>query len=223
MVEGEARPVSGESRAVEQVGEALRRSEALGFLGRMPIEDQIAHALGFRYAVEGVLHRAPTSALDLGSGGGLPGLVLGTVWPESTLALLDASERRTAFLQQEVETLGWSGRVQVVRGRAEEVGRDPAMAGEFEVVVSRSFGSPAVTAECAAPLLGVGGLLAVSEPPGDDHDARWSPEGLGELGLALTSDYRHLDRFGYQLITKVAPTPDRYPRRVGIPTKRPLF
>jgi 16S rRNA (guanine527-N7)-methyltransferase len=215
--------VSEDSHRTQQVSGVLRRSEALGFLGSMPIDDQIAHALGFRSAVEDALGADPGTALDLGSGGGVPGLVLATVWPAATMTLLDASERRTAFLQEEVEALGWTDRVKVLRGRAEEVGRDPAMREALAVVVSRSFGSPAVTAECAAPLLEVGGILAVSEPPGEHQESRWSPEGLAQLGLAPRSSYRHLDRFGYQLIEKVSDTPDRYPRRVGIPTKRPLF
>src|SRR5665213_1907097 len=115
----------GEEKAkadlVDHVGSILKRSALLGFLGGMAIDEQIDHALGFRRAVEAELNRPPTSALDLGSGGGIPGLVLTAVWPATQWVYLDASERRTDFLREEVETWGISERVKVVRGRAEAV------------------------------------------------------------------------------------------------------
>src|SRR5665647_1662241 len=167
----------GEERAkadlVDHVGPILKRSALLGFLGGMAIDEQIDHALGFRRAVEAELNRPPTSALDLGSGGGIPGLVLTAVWPATQWVYLDASERRTDFLREEVERWGISERVKVVRGRAEEMGRDPTLRGAFDVVTARSFGSPAVTAECAAPFLRLGGLLVVSEPPDTDPPGTW--------------------------------------------------
>jgi 16S rRNA (guanine527-N7)-methyltransferase len=217
---------AGPNRAgdpIDQVRTILRRSAAMGFLGGMSIEDQVVHALGFRAAVEHVLGRSPTSVVDLGTGGGLPGLVLAAVWPTTRVVLLDSSERRTDFLHQEVEQWGRADRVSVTRGRAEEVGRSAGLAAGTEVVVARSFGSPAVTAECSAPLLELGGLLTVSEPPEADSSDRWPEAGLAMVGLESLASFRYLDRFGYQLLKKISLTPDRYPRRVGIPTKRPLF
>jgi 16S rRNA (guanine527-N7)-methyltransferase len=219
-----AEPTASESPAqLDQVRAVLRRSGALGFLGGMAIDDQVIHALGFQAAIQDVLGRPPISVLDLGTGGGIPGLVLAAVWPTTRVVLLDASERRTDFLHQEVVQWGRADQVSVTRGRAEESGRSPELAAAIEVVTARSFGTPAVTAECAAPLLKVGGLLAVSEPPDVDGPERWPQGGLAILGLERLPPYRYLDRFGYQLLKKVGPTPDRYPRRVGIPTKRPLF
>jgi 16S rRNA (guanine527-N7)-methyltransferase len=208
---------------LEAVAEILARSAALGFLGNMPIDDQVAHALGFRDAIEQRLGRPPEGFLDLGTGGGLPGLVLASSWPASRAVLFDANERRTEFLSTEVE--GWDRAlpVLVVRGRAEEAGRDPALVASFEVVVARSFGTPAVTAECSAPFLVRGGIIVVSEPPDTSQGDRWPAEGLGELGLRPVSSFRFRNRFSYQLLEKIGETPDRYPRRVGIPAKRPLF
>ncbi len=97
------------------------------------------------------------------------------------------------------------------------------MRDSFELTSARSFGSPAVTAECAAPLLLTSGLLIVSEPPGDTREARWPPAGLMGLGLVPRETTRFDGRFTFQVIEKVEPTPDRFPRRVGIPAKRPLF
>jgi 16S rRNA (guanine527-N7)-methyltransferase len=113
--------------------------------------------------------------------------------------------------------------VHVVRARAEEAGRQPDLRATFDLVVSRGFGPPAVTAECGAPFLRVGARLVVSEPPAesDKHEFRWPPAGLAELGLAPSEEWRK--PFHYQAFVLERPCPDRYPRRVGVPAKRPLF
>lgn len=169
----------------------------------------------------------PVRALDLGAGGGLPGLVLAaTVWPLTRWCLLDARARRTAFLTDAVERLGVTDRVEVVTIRAEEHGRRQEQRGAYDLVVARSFAAPGVTAECAAPLLRPGGHLVVSEPPTSTTDERWPPTALAQLGFdpaqALVAgegeDATHLVR-----IRLASAPPDQYPRRVGIPAKRPLF
>lgn len=207
----------------KDVTSTLRRASDLGFLGGMRVEDQIDHALGFVAAVEEALGRHPTSAVDLGSGGGVPGVVLHASWPRCHVVLMDGSLRRTEFLSREVEGWGHPGTTEVVRGRAEELGRDDQFRQHFEVVAARSFGPPPPTAECGAPLLKVGGLLVVSEPPQDPGGQRWPTDGLELLGLAPLAQSRFDDRFSYQVLIKRAATPERYPRRVGIPTKRPIF
>lgn len=193
----------------------LARARQAGFLGPAELREQVAHAEGFLPA-----DACPVRAVDLGSGGGLPGLVLALRFPCSTWVLLDASQRRTAQLTEAVATLGLAGRVAVHRARAEEAGRDPLVRGTADLVVARSFGSPAVTAECAAPLLVVGGRLVVSEPPAGAA-RRWPADALAPLGLVPGS--RRRDRFGYQELRQVEACPARFPRRVGIPAKRPLF
>jgi len=205
------------------VGPILERSAGLGFLGGMAILEHIDHAIGFQDVTEGRLGRSPRSALDLGTGGGIPGLVLAAMWPGTDLTLFDSNRRRTDFLTEEIQEWGVTDRVTVVRGRAEESGRLPALRARFEVVTARSFGSPAVTAECAAPFLEVGGILVVSEPPDAGVSDRWPVEGLEEVGLVPLSTRRHRERFGYRVIEKQSETPDRFPRRTGIPAKRPLF
>ena len=162
----------------------------------------------------------PVLAVDLGSGGGIPGLVLAAAWPASHWLLLDSSERRTDFLRDAVRRLGYDRRVEVLRSRAEEAGRSPAWRARADVVVARSFGSPPVTAECGAPFLRVGGRLIVSEPPGAPPE-RWPATGIGLLGLRLA------DRFegagAWVSLELAGPCPAAYPRRVGVPAKRPLF
>lgn len=201
----------------------LQRSADLDFLGTMPIDDQVDHALGFVWGVEDETGNPPRSVVDLGTGGGLPGLVLIACWPEASFVLMDANQRRTDFLAEEMERGGEEDRVSVIRARAEEAGRADEFRERADLVVARSFGAPATTAECASPLLAVGGRAVVSEPPGEEAPDRWDPEGLARLGLERSGRYRYLDRFGYQVLLKVEPCVDRYPRRVGVPAKRPLF
>ncbi len=201
----------------------------------MELERQIDHAQGFARAYGEAVGAhgdlGPACWMDLGSGGGLPGLVLAQCWPGSEGVLLDSSERRTAFLSGAVVALGWEGRVRVIRARAEDAGRAPDLRGAFEAVWARSFGSPPVTAECAAPFLCPGGLLVVSEPPGPEpgptfgadgqEQGRWPRDGLASLGMEPLVRVR--DRFGYQVVRQAGPCPDRFPRRAGVAAKRPLY
>jgi 16S rRNA (guanine527-N7)-methyltransferase len=167
----------------------------------------------------GALEVAPTMALDLGSGGGLPGLPLACLWSATRWILLDGSQTRADFLRHAVTELGLTNRVAVVGERAEVAGRGE-LRGTFDCVVARSFAGPASTAECGSPFLRVGGRLVVAEPPGG-HPERWDPSGVALLGLELSE--RGTGRTAYQVLRQAAPCPDRFPRRVGVPTKRPLF
>ena len=206
---------------IEQLTDLLRESRQRGFLGPGPVEDHLDHARAFAVAVPD----APRSAVDLGAGGGLPGLVLAALtWPTTTWVFVDAQQKRTDFLREAVEALGLEDRVEVRTERAEVLGRDEDHRGRHDLVVARSFGSPPITAECAAPLLCVGGRLVVSEPPAADAAVRWPSSGLAELGLGPATSIPAADG-SVHLAAMVAlqPCPERYPRRTGIPAKRPLF
>lgn len=195
--------------------EALERARRLGVLGPGPVEAHVAHAAGFLEALGAV--GPGRLVVDLGSGGGIPGLVVAEARPDLRIVLLDAMEKRTALLDDAVTAMGIADRVQVVTGRAELLGRDEALRGAAAAVTARSFGPPAATAECAAPLLEVGGLLVVSEPP--EGPDRWPAGELAGLGLEPSK----LDVPGMKVLCQATPCPDTYPRRNGLPAKRPLF
>ncbi|MDQ4069131.1 MAG: class I SAM-dependent methyltransferase [Actinomycetota bacterium] len=205
----------------------LEEAQALGFLGPGPVEAHVDHAAGFAAVVEAAwadeeeTAQAPSRAGDLGSGAGLPGLPLALHLPTTRWALIESGVRRAALLRRAVTELGLESRVEVVEARAEVVGRHPGLRGQLDLVVARGFGPPGAVAECAAPLLRVGGRAVVSEPPGGDPD-RWPEEGLSLVGMARG---RSMAAGGstYQVLGQVAPCPARYPRRVGVPAKRPLF
>jgi len=200
----------------------LERSLAAGFLGSPTIDDHIDHACGFVAAVRSERLAEPERVVDLGSGGGIPALVLVELWKTSKVVMIEANERRAQFLEEEVQR-EVRHRVTILPYRAEIVGRDWTYRQAFEIVTARSFGSPGVTAECASPFLEVGGLLVVSEPPDVPVEERWPQASLDPLGLELLRRFRYRDRYNFACLVKVADCPARYPRRVGIPAKRPLF
>ncbi len=202
----------------------LTEARGLGFLGPGPIDVQLEHADAFAEAVETAWTPSSASALvDLGSGGGVPGLVLAVRWEAPSFLLVEAHRRRAAFLLHAVGALGLRGRVTVEAARAEVVGRTPERRGAFDGVTSRGFGRPAVVAECAAPLLAVGGFLAASEPPSGARDVleRWPEDRLAVLGMGKA--YPVGSAYGFAMISQIRPCPDRFPRRVGVPAKRPMF
>jgi 16S rRNA (guanine527-N7)-methyltransferase len=150
----------------------------------------------------------------------VPGLVLATALPDWEWALVEAGARRAAFLERAVRELDLADRVRVRHLRAEDLGRPPAERATADAVTARSFGPPAVTAECAAPLLRPGGVLVVSEPP-DAVGDRWPPAGPALLGLRVAE--RRPGPPATAVLVQAAPCPSRFPRRPGIPGKRPLW
>lgn len=201
----------------------LDESAAQGFLGGMAMAEQIDHALGFVMVAERMMGRAPSSVVDLGTGGGVPGLILALCWPSSRVVLVDGSVRRTEFLTMALSRFSGIDHATVITGRAEELGHRDELREAHEVVTARSFGSPSVTAECGAALMAEGALMVVSEPPDTEGQDRWPSEGLQRCNLQAEETLRIDGRFGYQVLRKEGTLPERLPRRVGIPAKRPLF
>lgn len=195
----------------------LTESKHLGFLGPGAVEDHVEHARAFLAAVD----VPPGRFLDLGSGGGVPGLVLATTWTSSTATLLDAQLRRVRFLEQAVADLGLDERVSVVHGRAEDLARDLAHRATYDVVTARSFGAPALTAECGVGFLVAGGRLVVSEPPLVD-DERWPAGGLQSVGLA-DEGVVHGPTSAVRVLRSPAGAPPTVPRRAPAMARRPAF
>lgn len=210
-------PSPADVLADEALINVLVRSRELGFLGPGPVDAHVRHALAYLPFVASM-----TDAVDLGSGGGIPGLVLARHGDRlCRWRLLDANRRRCAFLRTSVEDLDLGGRVEVLEGRAEDLGKRPDLRGRAGLVVVRSFGPPPTVAECAAPLLAIGGRLVVSEPPATEVGERWPIEGLARVGLGPADTVPGPVRMA--TMVQVERCPDRFPRRVGVPAKRPLF
>ncbi|NNF54481.1 MAG: hypothetical protein HKN03_08565 [Acidimicrobiales bacterium] len=171
----------------EPLASVLAESARLGFLGPGPIEDHLVHAHGYEQNIPVAAHGQQQSLLDLGSGGGIPGLPLLMWRTDLTGVLLDAMAKRTRFLDHAVLQLGLTDRVRVVTARAEEA----LLQGEgdllrfFDLVVARSFGPPSVTLELAAHFCRLQGRILISEPPGG---RAWEPNGVAGLGLEQVSE-----------------------------------
>lgn len=193
-----------------------RDGQRLSAVGPGTVAAHLEHSTALAAQLE-----PPRRAVDLGSGAGIPGLALAGCWPESEWLLVDAARRRIRFLEEAVARLDWRARVHVLHGRAEDVARIPAWRGWADLVTARSFGPPAVTAECGAGFLRPGGVLVVTEPPAGAH-ARWPTEPLSVIGLRPVPSPPS-DQVRIQRLERVGPLPDHVPRRAGIPTKRPLF
>ena len=168
----------------------------------------------------------PWQCLDVGAGAGFPGVPLKIVCPELRLTLLEATRKKVEFLLHLVDELGLKG-VEVIWERAEALGRNPNYRERFDVVVARAVADLPVLSEFCLPFCRIGGRFIAQKGPEAEREvdeARLAMERLGgrlrevkEIALPGQRQRRTL-----VVIDKVMPTPAAYPRRPGIPAKRPL-
>lgn len=164
----------------DEVRTVLEESQRLGFLGERHITDVIHHARSFVAALDGV----SGTVIDLGSGGGIPGLVVAHDRPDLDLILIDRRAKRTDFLDRMIRRLDWSHRVSVICADVEEF---IAVAPPIDVAVARGFGPPIPTLTLAARLVRPGGRVIISEPPDGE---RWPADVVSELGVSRLDDGR---------------------------------
>jgi 16S rRNA (guanine527-N7)-methyltransferase len=161
------------------------------------VEDSL-RALEVVRAVEGAI-------VDVGSGGGAPGIPLAFALPERELVLLEANGRKCEFLQ------AWApSNARVVQGRAEEQETDWAGA-----AVAKALASPPVAAEWLLPLVRLGGVAVLYVGPSAE------PESVARVAEQLNAELEEGPE-GLLVLRKLGPTPDGFPRRVGVARKRPL-
>lgn len=164
--------------------------------------------------------------LDVGSGAGLPGVPLAIAHPGLSVTLLEATEKKAAFLHHVVAKLGLRG-VAVVTGRAETLAHDAGLRERFDLVVSRAVAKLPVLAELTLPFCRVGGLVVAQKALGAEREIEEAESAMVQLGGKLravtpvTVPETAVERL-LVAIDKRTSTPDRYPRRPGIPAKRPL-
>jgi 16S rRNA (guanine527-N7)-methyltransferase len=214
-----ASPLALDPDALHGVTEALERSRDLGFLGPGPVTRHIDHAVAMATVIIAEIGGTETRrGLDLGTGGGVPGLVLAALLPGWEWTLLDSMVRRTAVVQQLVDSSPLFRTCVVVTRRAEEWAA--AHRGELDLVVSRSFGPPAMVAECSAPMLGEDGCLVVSEPP--ETNDRWN--GVDRCGLGFgPMQMRTVAGSSFAVLRRSGSIAQRLPRKPSAMRDRPLF
>ena len=161
--------------------------------------------------------------VDVGSGGGLPGLPLKIARPELAVTLVEADSGKAAFLVQACARLGLID-VEVVGRRAEDVGHDARYRESFDVAVARALAPLPVLVELCLPLVRVGGNLLAQKT--DKEEVLATQRAIELLGGALQSvspaPSTARATGTIVVIAKVGPTPSRYPRRSGFPARKPL-
>ncbi len=172
-----------------------------------------------------VLPKEAFSLADIGSGAGFPGLALAIARPDCTVTLIEATTKKAAFLNAVVESLKLQ-KVSVVVGRAETLAHEPKLRERFDVATARAVANLVTLVELTLPFVRVGGRVIAQKMLGSEslESALPAIEVLGgtyeqELAVLLPTlaDRRLI------VISKRKPTPAEYPRRPGIPAKKPLL
>lgn len=166
------------------------------------------------------------SLIDVGSGAGFPGLPLKILYPQLRLTLVDSVAKKARFLELVAGELGLAG-VTVVVDRVETLGHDPALREQFDWAVGRAVAEMRVLAEFLLPFVRQGGWLLAQKGESAATELAEAAHSLAELGggaITLTTVQLPETEEAHTLVVveKNRPTPDRYPRRPGIPAKRPL-
>ena len=172
--------------------------------------------------------RRARNVVDVGAGGGLPGIPLKIARPGLGLTLVEATGKKVRFLERIVEELSLDG-VEAVNARTETIGREPAYREKYDVATARALASLSVLAEYCLPLVKKNGFLVAMKALPDDkelEEGRMSADALGaeiselikvEFIPEIPAKQRYL-----VVLRKVLETPDEYPRRPGVPKKSPL-
>jgi 16S rRNA (guanine527-N7)-methyltransferase len=161
--------------------------------------------------------------VDVGSGGGLPGLPLKIARPALSVTLVESDQAKAAFLVRACAALGLHDVVVLAR-RAEDVGRDPLYRESFDFAVARALAPMPVLAELCLPLVRVGGRLLAQKTETEDLDAaRRAIDAVGgALNRVAAAPSAARGAGTVVIVDKVRPTPPGYPRRPGVPARKPI-
>jgi len=166
-----------------------------------------------------------TRVIDVGTGAGLPGLPMKAAWPELRMTLMEATGKKCRFLEMVIARLGLEG-IDVVEARAEELGHQPSHREAYDLVVARAVAPMPVLLEYCLPLVRVGGRLTGTKGSALRSELAASRAALEALGGRIEATVVLTPPDGQSqtvvIVEKVSATPERYPRRTGIPTKRPI-
>lgn len=193
---------------------------------RDPQEVRIKHFLDSLTCLL-ALREAPVERLiDVGTGAGFPGIPLKIIYPKMHLTLVESVGKKAEFCRHVVEVLDLQG-VEVIQERAEVVGQSPQHRERYDWAVARAVAILSVLAEYLLPLVYVGGSMLAMKGESGPAEAHAAEHALRVLGghlrqlLPVTLPGVAEERY-LVVIDKVAATPKVYPRRVGIPAKKPL-
>ena len=157
--------------------------------------------------------------VDVGSGGGLPAIAVAIV-TGAEVTLIESVVKKAAFLRAALAQLNLPGRV--VADRAEVAGRDPALRGQFDAGTARAVSTAPTVAELLMPLLRIGGKAILQRGSFEQRERDALNDAALMLGGRVTDEVELEGGRRIVTVLKEHPTPERFPRRAGIPEKRPL-
>ncbi len=165
--------------------------------------------------------------IDVGTGAGLPGIPLKILLPNIRLVLLEATAKKATFLHHLTGKLGLDD-VEIVVGRAEEVAHQSQYREKFDIVLSRGVAPLPTLVELTLPFCAIGGSFIAQKKGAIDAETSQATRAISLLGGNLRERKRiELEEFADErwlvIIDKVSPTPEQYPRRPGMPAKRPIL
>ncbi|MDO8211463.1 16S rRNA (guanine(527)-N(7))-methyltransferase RsmG [Conexibacter sp. CPCC 206217] len=215
--------VDGAGDQLAALLEALADDEHAPTTVREPHDAAGVHIADSLAGLELEVVREARAIADLGAGAGFPGLALAAALPNAHVTLVESIARKCVFISAAAASAGIEN-VEVVAERAEDW---PAGIDRHDVITARALAPLGVLAEYAAPLLREGGALVAWKGRRDAEEERVAAGAAEQLGLQLETvlavfpydgaDHRHL-----HVLRKIAPTPERFPRRPGMARKRPL-
>lgn len=165
--------------------------------------------------------------VDVGTGAGFPGVPLKIVFPELRLTLVEATGKKVAFLTDLLRELVLT-EVEVLHGRAEDLAHEARLRESFDAALARALASMPALVELTLPLVRVGGVLIAQKKGAFGDELSAAEDALQEMGGRL----ERVETFSLPelaeprslvVVRKYSPTPDRYPRRAGMPAKRPIL
>lgn len=167
-----------------------------------------------------------TKLIDVGTGAGFPGLVLKIVFPDLEITLLDSLNKRIQFLNAVIEKLKLSG-VETIHGRAEDSAKRGDLREVFDLVVSRAVSNLSTLSEYCIPFVKVGGYFISYKSEKISEEAKEAKNAIHLLGGKML---RQIDFYlpdsdiyrNFVVIEKISSTPNKYPRKAGMPSKEPL-
>lgn len=182
------------------------------------------HFLDSVYLFRSIKLEADYKLIDIGTGAGFPGIPLKIVFPELKITLLDSLNKRVGFLNDVIEELNLND-IEAIHGRAEDIARDKAYRASYDIAVSRAVANLSTLSEYCLPFVKIGGKF-VSYKSGDCADEVDNAKAAIHL---LGGKINKIDEFSYSnnsrsfiVIDKVMNTSNKYPRKAGLPSKKPL-
>ena len=182
------------------------------------------HFLDSVYLFRSIELKADYKLIDIGTGAGFPGIPLKIVFPELKITLLDSLNKRVGFLNDVIDELNLND-IEAIHGRAEDIARDKAYRASYDIAVSRAVANLSTLSEYCLPFVKIGGKF-VSYNSGDCADEVDNAKAAIHL---LGGKINKIDEFSYSnnsrsfiVIDKVMNTSNKYPRKAGLPSKKPL-